>query len=268
MSHARAFILAAEDGGVALGGLGGGLVVWVAVLAGLAMMPFVLTMVTSFAKLVIVGGIVRQALGTQQVPPNTVITGLALILSIHVMWPVGVRIQTAFERLPAASAPLDEAGKPLTGAAREAAERVRTLSRAAEAAHEPIRAFLLGNSDPRSVEMFRRLAAHAEQRGGGAGASSGEGAGTGLGAAMGRWKEELTVLTPAFVLTELTEAFKIGFLIFVPFLVIDLVVSNILLALGMHMLSPQTVSLPLKLMLFVLVDGWRLIIKGLVLSYH
>src|SRR5207253_9329637 len=79
--------------------------------------------------------------------------------------------------------------------------------------------------------------------------------------------EDLTILAPAFILTELTEAFQIGFIIFVPFLVIDLVVSNILLAMGMHMLSPQTVSLPLKLLLFVAIDGWRLVLQGLALGY-
>lgn len=251
--------------------LGEGLLVWVVALAGLALLPFVLTMVTSFAKLVIVGGIVRQALGTQQVPPNTVITGLALILSIHVMWPVGQRIMAVMppdtaQRLMGGS----EADRKPGSAADRAARRAADFGDALAAARGPIRDFLEKNSSPANIRLFRNLAVATAKRGPHQSIEPGKSLASADAppASSPPWYDELVVLTPAFVLTELTEAFKIGFLIFIPFLVLDLVVSNILLALGMQMLAPQTVSLPLKLMLFVLVDGWTVIVKGLVLSYH
>jgi len=229
------------------------LVVLVGLLAGLALIPFLLTMVTSFAKLVIVGGIIRQALGTPQLPPTTVITGLALILTIHIMWPVGRQIQANFESATAAAvaASQDEEGEAEAGSG-----GALVLGRAIQSARGPMREFLEQNTARSNIELF-----------------------VGLQATLDRDDPEvtpldpdtliyeLTVLTPAFVLTELTEAFKIGFLIFVPFLIIDLFVSNVLISLGMMMVQPQTISLPLKLMLFVLVDGWRVIIKGLVLGY-
>ncbi len=252
-----------------------GLLVWVVALAGLALLPFVLTMVTSFAKLVIVGGIIRQALGTQQVPPNTVITGLALILSIHVMWPVGERIYAAIPTESRARL-LGASGGPTPAAessGKRADRRLSDVTDALSAARAPVRDFLEKNSDPANIRLFRRLAQVTAQRGNpqiaaATAATDGPSVPSQTPPQAPAWIDELVILTPAFVLTELTEAFKIGFLIFVPFLVLDLVVSNILLALGMQMLAPQTVSLPLKLMLFVLVDGWTVIVKGLVLSYH
>lgn len=208
----------------------------VAILLVLALAPFLLTMITSFAKIVIVGGILRQALGMQQIPPNTVITGLALILTLHIMSPV------------------------VTGAYQDLETNGDYTTEGYVSAIEPrLRGFLEKHSDPRNVALFNAL----RRRLG----TVDESPAAGENPALQPLIETLTVVAPAFVLTELTEAFQIGFLLFIPFLVLDLVVSNILLAMGMQMLSPITISLPLKILLFVLIDGWRLIVQGLVLGY-
>jgi type III secretion protein R len=228
-------LLTSTTGGAAPGSLSGVLVLLVA----LALLPFLLTMVTSFAKLVIIGGILRQALGTPQIPPASVITGLAIILSIHIMAPTMVKIGQNLETLP------------------QATSEVSLAERYASAAQVPLREFLSKNASPKNVALFERLHLRAAER---------------QGVVLtplrpGTTWHDLIALTPGFVLTELYEAFVIGFLIFIPFLVIDLVVSNVLLAMGMQWLSPMAVSLPLKLMLFVMIDGWRLILQGVVLSY-
>jgi type III secretion protein R len=214
-------------------------------LAALSLLPFVLVMTTSFVKIAVVLSILRSALGTPQIPPTTVITGLAVILSVYVMAPTGARVHEAVTPVLA-----KEAG----GGAQEgllSAKSVGTLFAVALAAREPVRAFLVEHSSQRDRSMFlglaRRLRPVAER------------------SAVS--ERDLLVVVPAFVIGQLAAAFQIGFLLFVPFLVIDMVVANVLLALGMHMLSPTTVSLPFKLLLFVLVDGWYLLTQGLVLSY-
>jgi type III secretion protein R len=210
-------------------------------LGALSLLPFVLVMVTSFVRIAVVLSILRSALGTPQLPPTTVITGLAVILTIYVMAPTGSRVYEAVK-------PVIDVG---AGQSLVSAGSADALYRAALRAREPVREFLVGHSSPRDRGMFRDLARRMrpkEQR-----------------AAIG--ERDLLVVVPAFVIGELTAAFQIGFLLFVPFLVVDLVVANILLALGMHMLSPTTISLPFKLLLFVLVDGWHLLTQGLVLSY-
>ncbi|MEM7624469.1 MAG: EscR/YscR/HrcR family type III secretion system export apparatus protein [Planctomycetota bacterium] len=244
---------------------GSSLTFFIAVLAALAVLPFLFTMITSFAKLVIVGGIIRQALGTPQIPPNTVITGLALILTLHIMWPVGQQAAINYQQLSATR-----------GADADTTELIL------DAAEPALRGFLERHASPANVQFFEGLQARLRSANAagqpadaddGATAASAEAVDpTGVTEMIGAERVrqliyDLSILAPAFMLTELTEAFQIGFLIFVPFLVIDLVVSNILLAIGMHMLSPTTVSLPFKLLLFVLVDGWRLIIQGVVLGY-
>ena len=210
-------------------------------LAALSVLPFVLVMITSFVRIAVVLSILRSALGTPQVPPTMVITGLAVVLSIYVMAPTGGKVLEAVR--PALSS---GAGQGLFSSAGADA-----LFDAASRAREPIREFLLRHSSARDRQLFvdlgRRMRPAAER------------------GAVG--ERDLLVLVPAFVIGELTAAFRIGFVIFVPFLVIDMVVANLLLALGMHMLSPTTVSLPFKLLLFVLVDGWRLLTQGLVLAY-
>ncbi len=211
-------------------------------MAGLALVPFVGMMVTSFVKIAVVLSITRQAIGTQQAPPTTVITGMAIILTVYVMQPVGLQIYNRVDKL----VELRRGGDLLEK------ENVDVIVDALKLAKEPIKAFLLKHSSEKDRQMFYRVAYRmraAEDR-----------------ADLG--PQDLIILTPAFVISELTKAFQIGFIIFIPFLVIDMVVSNILMALGMQMLSPTTISLPFKILLFVLVDGWYLITRGLVLGYQ
>jgi type III secretion protein R len=211
------------------------------VLAALALLPFVLIMCTSFLKIIVVLSIVRNALGTPQIPPTQVLTGLAIILTAYVMAPTGAAIYKEI-------GPVLDQGR---GAELTSAASVDAMLGAADRAKEPARAFLLKHSHERDRATFLQLARRMrppEDR-----------------AAVG--DRDLLVLAPAFVVSELSEAFQIGFLLFIPFLVVDMLVANLLLALGMQMLSPNTVSLPFKLLLFVLVDGWRLLTRGLVMGY-
>jgi type III secretion protein R len=209
-------------------------------LAILSLVPFFLLMVTSFVKISVVLSIIRSALGTQQIPPTQVITGLAVILTIYIMAPVGQEMYRASE------VDIFAKGKSLLSS-----ETVGQLLDAANRSKEPLRAFLVKKVKSKDRQLFFGLARR--MRKGEDRESVGE--------------KDFMVVIPAFVVSELKEAFQIGFLLFVPFIVIDMVVANILLALGMHMLSPSTISLPFKLLLFVLVDGWYLIAKGLVIGY-
>ncbi|KFA89543.1 type III secretion system export apparatus subunit SctR [Archangium violaceum] len=209
-------------------------------LAALSLVPFVLMMVTSFVKISVVLSIVRSALGTQQIPPTQVITGLAIILTVYIMAPVGQAMYRAAE--------VDILAK---GPSLLSSESVGTLLEAANKSKEPLRAFLIKKVTAKDRALFFNLARKMRTE---------------------EDRKDLTdkdfmTIVPAFVVSELKEAFQIGFLLFVPFIVIDMVVANILLALGMHMLSPTTISMPFKLLLFVLVDGWYLIAKGLVVGY-
>jgi len=228
-----------------------GLVFWLTLLVIMALAPFVLTMVTSFAKLVVVGGILRHALGTQQIPPNTVITGLALILTVHIMTPVAMRIYTRYQNSPVPAKTTTESGNI-------SSDQIRRIATAAEG---PMRDFLKQHSHPINIRLFEDLKVKLAQ------ANPGEAEPKFADPLINDLISDVTILTPAFMLSQLTEAFQIGFLLFVPFLIIDLVVSNILMAMGMQMMSPVTVSMPLKLLLFVLIDGWKLVMRGLVLSY-
>ncbi|MDT7837961.1 type III secretion system export apparatus subunit SctR [Aquabacterium sp. OR-4] len=201
----------------------------------IALAPFVAVMITSFTKLVIVLSLLRNAMGLQQVPPNVVMNGLALILSIYVMYPVGVEMQDRLAALP-------DTGKASTS----------QMLAAADAAKEPLRDFLIAHSRPLERSFFLKTAQRSlkPER------------------ARTLTERDFLVVVPAFTVSELTVAFEIGFLIFLPFLVVDLVISNILMAMGMQMLSPTTVSLPFKLLLFVLIEGWVKLTHGLVLTYH
>jgi len=228
-----------------------GLVFWLTLLVIMALAPFVLTMVTSFAKLVVVGGILRHAMGTQQIPPNTVITGLALILTVHIMSPVAMRIYTRYQNSP-------EPARTTTDSGNISSEQIRRIATAAEG---PMREFLKQHSHPVNIHLFEDLKVKLAQ------STPGEAEVKFTDPLVNDLVSDVTILTPAFMLSQLTEAFQIGFLLFVPFLIIDLVVSNILMAMGMQMMSPVTVSMPLKLLLFVLIDGWKLVMRGLVLSY-
>ena len=207
------------------------------VVVALALAPFVAVMVTSFTKIVVTFSLLRNALGLQQVPPNIVLNGLSLILTLYVMYPVGQEMQAAIATRQT------EAGSVL--------QSTSAMETALDAGKEPLRAFLLKHSDANERAFFLKTA----QRVGNPERT------------QAMTDRDLIVVIPAFVVKELSLAFQIGFLIFLPFLVIDLVISNILLAMGMMMLSPTTISLPFKLLLFVLVDGWVKLSHGLVLSY-
>jgi type III secretion protein R len=209
-------------------------------LAALSLVPFMLMMVTSFVKISVVLSIVRSALGTQQIPPTQVITGLAIILTVYIMAPIGQ------EMYKAAAVDIWAKGPSLMSS-----ETVGSLMEAANRSKEPLRDFLVKKVKVKDRALFFHLAKKMRK----------EEDRKDIG------DKDFMVIIPAFVVSELKEAFQIGFLLFVPFIVIDMVVANILLALGMHMLSPTTISMPFKLLLFVLVDGWYLIAKGLVIGY-
>jgi type III secretion protein R len=210
-------------------------------MAALSLLPFVLLLVTSFVRIAVVLSILKGALGTPQIPPNQVITGLAMLLTLYVMAPTGERMYRAVEPL------LERSG----GASVTSIQSIAVMEQAAQRVKEPLREFLLKHSNARDRALFHslslRMRAPAER--------------------TGITDRDLLIIVPAFLTSELRRAFEIGFLLFVPFLVVDMVIANILLALGMHMLSPTTVSLPFKLLLFVLADGWQLILRGLVESY-
>lgn len=199
----------------------------------LALAPFVAVMVTSFTKIVVVLSLLRSALGVQQVPPNLVLNGIALILTIYVMYPVGQAMFASME------------GEDIV------VEDTAGLFALADAAKEPLREFLIEHSTERERAFFQRSLQRMT-------ADSGQ---------TPPAATDFIVVVPAFTISELTVAFQIGFLIFLPFVVIDLVIANILMAMGMMMLSPTVVSLPFKLLLFVLIEGWAKLAHGLVLSY-
>lgn len=215
-------------------------VVLIVLLGLFALAPFVLIMLTSFVKISVVLSILRNALGTQQIPPTQVITGISLILTFFIMAPVAERMY--------AEANLQDANPLASGAS------INSLMDAFKRGREPLRAFLVKHSNKHDQKLFNDLAREMARRNGNDPEAVG---GT-----------DFRVIIPSFVTSQLTEAFKIGFLLFLPFLVIDMVVANILQAMGMFMLSPMMISLPFKLLLFVLVDGWVLLIQGLVLSYN
>lgn len=259
-------------------------IVMVIVLGALSLAPFIVVMLTSFVKISVVLSIVRNALGTQQVPPNQIITGLAFVLTIFIMVPVVRQMY-------------DTAGTVTNSKDIFSEASVKTLFDASKKAKEPLRHFLSKHAQAKDRELFMDLAVRLEYSAaektpsaptsgpsGGAPATPAPAQASVAPAASTATpsapqtsqattpinrpdKDDFQVLIPAFVTSQLKEAFEVGFLIFVPFIVVDMVVANILLAMGMQMLSPSVISLPFKLLLFVVVDGWFLIVRGLVLSY-
>jgi type III secretion protein R len=203
------------------------------VLAVLSLVPFVFMTATSFAKISIVFSILRSALGLSNVPSGAIITALSLMLSLYVMTPVG-------EAMWALAAPR------FTSGATDA-----SLVEVATQAKAPLIEFLHRNARPRERELFVRLAREAR-----------------AAQPDSVTERDFGVVLPAFLITELTEAFQIGFLVFLPFLILDLVIANVLVALGMTMLSPTQVSVPFKLLLFVAVDGWYVLSKALIAGYR
>jgi type III secretion protein R len=216
------------------------------VMAGLSLIPFVILLMTSFVKISVVLSVLKGALGTPEVPPTTVVTGLALILTLFIMAPTAERMYRAAAPTLATPAAARAASAELV-----TAQSAAVLAAAGDRAKEPLRDFLLKHTGPRDRATFHGLALRLRTPAERAGITD----------------RDLQVVVPAFLASELRRAFEIGFLLFIPFLIIDLVISNLLLALGMHMLSPTTVSLPFKLLLFVIADGWQLLLRGLVESY-
>lgn len=203
-------------------------------LALLALVPTIVVVSTCFLKMAVVLSLVRNALGVQQIPPNLALYGLALIVSAYIMAPVGQHMMEEVRKRPAATQSVDG------------------LLGAVSAGAEPMRDFLYKHSHPRQRDFFARTAKELW--------------GPELGAKV--TDRDFLILLPSFMVSELTEAFEIGFLLFLPFVVIDIVVSNILLAMGMMMVSPVMISMPLKLFLFVMLDGWTKLIQGLILTYN
>lgn len=203
------------------------------VLFGMA--PFAALMVTSYTKLVIVFGLLRAALGLQQTPPNMVINGIAIILSVYIMAPIGM-----------------EATDALKGRTFGAKTTTNDVLVVFDAVKDPIKGFLQKHTLERERQFFHKTAITIwpKER------------------AQSLAVDDFMVLVPSFMLSELTRAFQIGFIIYLVFIVVDLIVATVLLALGMSMISPTTISLPFKLLLFVSLDGWSRLVHGLVLSYR
>lgn len=195
--------------------------------------PFLAVMVTSFTKIVVVLSLLRNAIGLQQTPPSIVLNGLALVLSLYVMSPV---INQAVGSVPAPTAISGNQG-------------TQYIYDIVMNAREPLRDFMIKHTSPRERAYFLRTARKLDH---------------GVTAPTDR---DFLVVLPAFTVSELTQAFQLGFMVFLPFLVVDLVVANVLMAMGMQMMTPTTVSLPFKLLLFVMVDGWARLSHALVASY-
>jgi flagellar biosynthetic protein FliP len=194
----------------------------------LGLLPVMVMMMTSFTRFVIVLSLLRQALGLQQGLPNRIITGVALILTLLVMRPVGLQVWNE------AFVPYDK-------------DKI-SLEQALKTAEVPLSRFMLAQTSKTALAQIAHLAGEPAQ--------------------MAPMERAFTVKMAAFVLSELKSAFQIGCMLFIPFLIIDLVVSSVLMAMGMMMLSPLVISLPFKLLLFVLVDGWTLTVNTLVGSIH
>ncbi len=199
----------------------------VLLLTVLTLAPAILVMMTSFTRVVIVLSFLRQSLGAQQMPPNQVIVGLSLFLSMFIMTPTWTRIQ-------------NDALTPYMDGQMEQKE-------AFAKAEAPIREFMFGQTREKDLELFLSLSKQAKPQ--------------------TRDDVPTHVLIPSFIVSELNTAFQMGFMLYLPFLVIDMVVSSILMAMGMMMLPPMTISLPFKLLLFVLVDGWGLVVGSIVKSF-
>ncbi|EHH3450469.1 flagellar type III secretion system pore protein FliP [Salmonella enterica] len=197
-------------------------------ITSLAFLPAILLMMTSFTRIIIVFGLLRNALGTPSAPPNQVLLGLALFLTFFIMSPVIDKIYV-------------DAYQPFS-------EQKISMQEALDKGAQPLRAFMLRQTREADLALFARLA--------------------NSGPLQGPEAVPMRILLPAYVTSELKTAFQIGFTIFIPFLIIDLVIASVLMALGMMMVPPATIALPFKLMLFVLVDGWQLLVGSLAQSFY
>jgi len=197
------------------------------IMTALSFIPAFVILMTSFTRIIIVFSILRQALGLQQTPSNQILTGMALFLTMFIMAPVFDRVNTA--------------------ALQPYLKEQMTAQQAIDKAQVPLKDFMLAQTRQSDLDLFMRLSKRTD--------------------IAGPDQVPLTILVPAFVTSELKTAFQIGFMIFIPFLIIDMVVASVLMAMGMMMLSPLIISLPFKIMLFVLVDGWALIMGTLASSF-
>ncbi|MFJ4430066.1 flagellar type III secretion system pore protein FliP [Pseudomonas sp. NPDC089395] len=197
------------------------------IMTALSFIPAFVILMTSFTRIIIVFSILRQALGLQQTPSNQVLTGMALFLTLFIMAPVFDRVN-------------QDAVQPYL-------KEQMTAQQAIDKAQGPLKDFMLAQTRQSDLDLFMRLSKRTD--------------------IAGPDQVPLTILVPAFVTSELKTAFQIGFMIFIPFLIIDMVVASVLMAMGMMMLSPLIISLPFKIMLFVLVDGWALIMGTLAGSF-
>ena len=198
-------------------------------IGGLSLVPALLFTVTGFARILIVLGFIRQAMGTNQTPPNQVLVGIALFLTLFVMMPTFDAIKK-------------DAWDPLQS-------HQISMSTAISRGEEPLREFMFNQTRAQDISLFVSLAGLKKTP-------------------QTRAQVPTYVLIPAFIVSELKTAFEIGFLIYLPFLIIDLIVSATLMSMGMVMLPPTFISLPFKILLFVLVDGWALVTHSLVASFH
>lgn len=198
-----------------------------ALMTTLTLLPSLLLMMTSFVRIIIVMSILRQALGTGQTPPNNVLVGISLFLTFFIMSPVLSEVYT-------------NAVVPYM-------QQSMGFEKALAAAEAPLREFMVKQTRESDIGLFMQMSRNAD--------------------VAGAEAVPFTTLVPAFITSELKSAFTIGFLIYIPFVVIDLVVASVLMSMGMMMLSPMMISMPLKLMLFVLVDGWSLIMGSLAASF-
>lgn len=210
----------------------------IAFFAGLSLVALLAMVATSFLKLVVVMGLIRNALGIQSIPPNMVLNALAVILSFYILAPVGEEMWAIYSKLSA------DVGSDA---------KVEEWTEIALKSAEPYRQWLDKQTGERERAFFVATAERLWSK-------------DGVESAVVD-PNSFHILIPSFCVSELSRAFKIGFLVYLPFIAIDIIVSNILLAMGMMMVSPVTISLPFKLLLFVMVDGWTLLIQGLVRGY-
>ncbi len=206
------------------------------IVVAMSVLPFAAMVVSSYTKIVVVLGLLRNAIGVQQTPPNMVLNGVAIMLSAYIMAPVVMQASQALA----------------VGGSTTPTSTPQQIMQAADAAREPFRKFLDKHAQEREKAFFLRSASMIwppEQ-------------------AKQLQKTDLLVLAPAFLLTELAEAFRIGFLLYLAFIVVDIVIANVLLAMGLSQVVPTNVAIPFKLLLFVVLDGWSKLVHGLVLTYR
>ncbi|HEV3104149.1 MAG TPA: type III secretion system export apparatus subunit SctR [Trinickia sp.] len=202
----------------------------------ISLIPFVAMVATSYAKIVVVLGLLRNALGVQQVPPNMVLNGIAVLVSAYIMAPIGMQTMQTMQSMHRAPG----------------GDSAAVVLDVFDAGKEPFRAFLKKHAHEREKRFFVRSASVIWPK----------------DIAAKVREDDLIVLAPAFTLTEMADAFKIGFLLYIAFIVVDLVIANVLLAMGLNQVQPTNVAIPFKLLLFVVMNGWSTLIHGLVMTYR